>query len=118
MSERPRTTLTLRALRGQPLAEPLIRRTVVAAARGLAERHGLALVDVRTTSRSITVTLDASKIAALGFMAELRRATERWHEGRTGEAHLWGDPDEGDASEDDDGDDDGLDLFDSRFGLF
>lgn len=87
-----RATVTLRALEGEPLRDAGVRRTVVAAAHAIAERNGVSLLDLTTTPNSLTATLDASRLAAIGFAAELRRITGQWHEAHTGKPHLWGEP--------------------------
>lgn len=87
-----RSTVTLRALEGEPLRDAAVRRTVVAAAHAIAERNGVTLLDLTTTPTSLTATLDASRLAAIGFAAELRRITGDWHRAHTGEPHLWGEP--------------------------
>ncbi len=82
----------LRALAGIPLADPVVRDMVVAAAHAIAERTGFALTEIDTEPDSITVTLAADKLAALGFLAELRRLTSAWYEKKFAEGPLWGEP--------------------------
>jgi hypothetical protein len=84
------SAITLRALDGEPLAEQAIREMVVSTARAIAERQGVRLRDVHTTADSITATLDAGRIEAVGFAAELRRLTGNWYRHKFG-ADLWGD---------------------------
>lgn len=84
--------MTLRALEGEPLADPKLRDLVAATARSLAERHGLEVLDLKTTPRTITVTLNVERIAAIGFAAELRRSTTRWYTQKYGVDTLWGEP--------------------------
>ncbi|HMN95681.1 MAG TPA: hypothetical protein PKC43_03315 [Phycisphaerales bacterium] len=91
MTRTPPARITLRALRGTPLADVSVRNVVVAAAHALAERHGFALLDVDAAPDRITCTIDADRTVALGFAAELRRGTNAWHEERTGGESLWGD---------------------------
>ncbi|MCC6286107.1 MAG: HAD-IIIA family hydrolase [Phycisphaerales bacterium] len=76
---------------GEPLRDPRVRETVLAAARAIAERTGVTLLDLRATETMVEARLAGSRVAALGFAAELRRHTNRWHEARYG-APLW--PDE------------------------
>jgi len=85
----PATTVTLRATSGKPLTERATRTTVESAARALAERTGIALHAVRTNETSITVTLGAHRLAAMGFLTELRNATNRWYESRNPGDILW-----------------------------
>ena len=105
----PVTTVTLRATSGRPLTEAGTRATVESAARALAERTGVALHAVRTDETSVTVTLGAHRLAAMGFLTELRNATNRWYEARnpgdllwpTGQVDTTADPErDGDAPDD------------------
>ncbi len=88
----PTTTVTLRAREGRPLADDRARETVLATARAIAERTGVALTDVAATDTSVTATIAASRLAALGFLAELRRLTNAWSRSRSGNP-LWPDAD-------------------------
>lgn len=89
------STVRLRALSGSPLRDAKVRATVIAAAEAIAERCGVGIGGVMTDDASITVTIDADKLAALGFLAELRRSTDRWYAARHGGAGLWGQPADG-----------------------
>ena len=95
------TTITLRALSGTPLADTAIRRTVQATARAIAERTGVELVSLEISNDRVKATLQASRLAGIGFAAELRRITTNWHQARTGQSHLWGEPttDDGDDAQ-------------------
>lgn len=73
---------------GEPLRDPRIREKVLAAARAIAERTGITLLDLRATDTMVEARLAGSRVAALGFAAELRRQTNRWHQARYG-APLW-----------------------------
>ena len=42
--------------------------------------------------RAVTATLEAPRLAAIGFAAELRRVTSEWHRRRSGARTLWGEP--------------------------
>lgn len=84
------TSIVLRALEGEPLADERIRDLVVAAARALAERHGIELVDVRTEPDRVMCVLRADRMVAMGFAAELRRTTETWYARKFGVTTLWG----------------------------
>lgn len=97
-------SVTLRATSGKPLTERKTRAMVESAARALAERTGVALHGVRTDERSITVSLGAHRLAALGFLTELRNATNRWYAARNPGDLLWptgqvdtSDPDDNDG---------------------
>lgn len=111
MSEPERNTITLRALEGAPLAEDNIRGMVVASANAIAERNGVDLLYLRTKDDSITCTLACSRLAAIGFAAELRRITERWYRQHTGASTLWGELPTGSDIENDE-EDWGLNLDD------
>ena len=91
------TTITLRALEGEPLSDARIRDMVEATARAIAERQGVAVLEVRSEDDRIHVTLPVTRLAAIGFAAELRRLTTRWYTQKYGEETLWGEPiDDGD----------------------
>jgi hypothetical protein len=101
MSRSPVSEITLRALEGEPLKDGRIRDMVVATARAIAERQGVTVLDMRTDSDRITVTLNTGRIESIGFAAELRRLTTRWYTQKYGETTLWGDvePEAEDQSE-------------------
>jgi hypothetical protein len=84
--------ITLRALEGRPLADRVVREMVVATARAIAERQGVALLDVRAAPDHVTANLRAGRIEAIGFAAELRRLTTHWYTRKFGERTLWGEP--------------------------
>ncbi len=71
-----------------PLADEKIRRTVEAVATSIAERTGIKLIELDTSDSQIAATLATHKLAALAFMAQLRRDTNRWHRSHTGK-NLW-----------------------------
>lgn len=87
----PMVSITLRALEGEPLADEKIRDLVIATAHSIAERNLVGLDAVRADTRSITLDLRVSRLAALGFAAELRRLTDTWFRRKTGRS-LWGEP--------------------------
>jgi hypothetical protein len=62
---------------------------VEAAARALAEREGVPLEALEMTPESITLTLGLGRLAAVGFLAELRRNTNAWYEGKYAQGPLW-----------------------------
>ncbi len=88
------STVRLRALEGQPLHDQKVRSTVIAAAESIAERTGVRLDSITADDQSVTVTLAADRIAALGFAAELRRVTDHWFAGKHPGENLWGRPPE------------------------
>ncbi len=83
-----------------------MRATVIAAARALAERTGLVLLDLRADDDGIEVTLEGGEATAIGFAAELRRVTNAWHQARAGAA-LWPDKPRGEGAGDGDESGDG-----------
>ncbi len=83
------TTVTRRAPKGRPLADEHIRATVESVAHAIAERTGIPLLALATEDDAITATLATHRLAATAFMAELRRATNAWHEGRGHDTPLW-----------------------------
>ena len=70
----------------------MVRRTVVAAAHAIAERNAVVLLRLEASSDRVTATLDAPRLAGIGFAAELRRVTTEWYRHKSGRAHLWGEP--------------------------
>ena len=88
----PTSTITLRAITGTPLRDARVRRIVEATARAISERHNVELVSMQTTDDSVTVTLAAHRLAAIGFVAELRRLTTSWYRVERPEDSLWGEP--------------------------
>lgn len=92
MTDAPASAITLRALEGEPLADPSIESMITATAHAIAERQGVAVCSVSTTPEAITVTLGCGRIAAMGFAAELRRLTTSWYTAKFGAATLWGEP--------------------------
>ncbi len=92
MSTTPTTRVTLRALEGTPLQHENIRTMVIATAQALAERQGLAIVQIDADESSVTATVAAERIVAIGFAAELRRITTNWYRHKFGVDTLWGEP--------------------------
>ena len=86
------TTITLRALEGEPLSDQRIREMVEATARAIAERQGVEVLEVRSDPDRIHITLPVNRLVAIGFAAELRRLTTRWYIKKFGEPTLWGEP--------------------------
>ncbi len=59
--------------------------TVISTARALAERHGTRLVSIGIRDGQLDARLVTSRLAAVGFMSEVRRTTNDWarsHKGR------------------------------------
>lgn len=83
------TTMTLRARSGIGPLDPSVRDMVVAAAHAIAERTGLPVAEVSADGEQVTVRVQGPPIVAIGFVAELRRVTDRWYEGKYGGV-LWG----------------------------
>lgn len=55
-----------------------IRETMKSAALGLAEREGVALVELVVDTEAVEVELVGAEIVAIGFVAQLRRITSSW----------------------------------------
>lgn len=92
MSAADASAVTLRALEGEPLADDALREMITATATAIAERQGIEVLDVQTTSASVTVTLRTGHIQSIGFAAELRRVTTDWYTRKYQESTLWGEP--------------------------
>ena len=83
------TSVTLRA-QTRALEDERVRATVESAARALAERQGVEVVELRIDDEALSATLVGPEVVGVGFVSELRRATEAWYTQRTGEETLWG----------------------------
>lgn len=70
--------------------EPRLQETIVAAARGIAERTGVDLVEIEWRSAGLEVAVRGPQITAIGLLAELRRSTDRWYRDHGG-GPLWQD---------------------------
>lgn len=93
------TQITLSALEGEPLIHEAICDMVVATAHAIAERQGIAVLDISTTPTSLTATLATGRIEAIGFAAELRRLTTTWYCHKFGVASLWGEAETHDSDD-------------------
>jgi len=82
------SVVSLRALAEAPLRDEGVRATVASTARAIAERTGIELVSLDLDHASVTARVATHRLAAIGFAAELRRVTNAWHRGRSGEP-LW-----------------------------
>lgn len=71
--------VTLRAATPAALSDRRTRDTVTAAARGIAERTGVRLLDLEIGDASVTATIATHRLAAVAFLNELRRTTNAWH---------------------------------------
>lgn len=90
MSHTTGAAVTLRALVGEPLADERTRAMIESTARAIAERQGIDVLHLDTEPDRISVTLEAGRIEAIGFAAELRRLTTRWYTRKYGVETLWG----------------------------
>jgi len=84
----PAERVTLRAANTEALSDRRTRDTVTAAARGIAERTGVRLLDLDIDNGSVTATIATHRLAAVAFLNELRRTTNAWH-ARTHNAPLF-----------------------------
>lgn len=82
--------ITLHALRGEPLEDPSVRDMIIATAHAIGERQGVSVIDVVADERSVTMKLEAERLVAIGFAAELRRVTTNWYREKYGAETLWG----------------------------
>ena len=60
------------------LDDPRVPGTIVAAARGIAERTGVDLVKIERRSGTLAVGVRGPEITVIGLPAERRRSTDRW----------------------------------------
>ena len=77
-----RSSITLRAQFGDPLADEGVRNTVIASANAIGERIGVPILEISATGDSVTAALSADRLVAIGFAAELRRVTNAWFRSR------------------------------------
>lgn len=79
------------ALHARPsaLEDPQVQDAVRAAAVALAEREGVTIAQIDVDASGLRVQVQGAEIVALGFAAELARATNRWARAR-GLGTLWG----------------------------
>lgn len=82
------SAVDLRPLEEGALDDARTRETVLASARSIAEQHGVPLVELGLASGALRLGVRADRLVALGFAAEVRRATNAWYRARTGSA-LW-----------------------------
>jgi len=87
-----RSTVRLTAVHGTPLDEPVVRSSVVAAAKALAERSGVPVYHLQTTEAMIELQLGVGRLEAVGFAAELKAITNTWYQERYRDGPLWGTP--------------------------
>jgi len=84
------STVRLRALSGTPVTDARVRATVLSTAHAIAERTGVELLAVEASDDAVTATIAVDKLAAMGFLAELRRLTNAWYAGKHAGGSLWG----------------------------
>lgn len=84
------STVTLRALEGDPLRHAIVRDMTIATANAIAERSGVRIINLRTDERSVTITIAGTRMGAMGLAAELRRLTTAWYAHKFGVDALWG----------------------------
>ncbi|MDX2146855.1 MAG: hypothetical protein SFZ23_04975 [Planctomycetota bacterium] len=90
-------TVRLFARDGEPLRDERVRETVVATAHAIAERTGVEIVSLEASASAVTVSLAIDKLAGMGFLAELRRLTDQWHEKKFARP-LWPAPEDGERA--------------------
>ena len=81
--------VTLHAAPEVDLREPRLREAITAAAESLAERTGVRLAALEWGTQGVTATVEGGEIVALGFVAELRRTSDRWWRAHGGSGPLW-----------------------------
>ncbi len=84
------SVVRLRALAGTPLADASVRGMVVATAHAIAERTGARIRAIDASNDAVTVAIEVDKLAAMGFLAELRRVTGAWYARKHPGRELWG----------------------------
>ena len=81
--------VTLHAAPEIDLHDARLRAAITTAAEGLAERTGVRLRGLDWNTRGVTATVEGGEIVALGFVAELRRTTDRWWRSHGNSGPLW-----------------------------
>lgn len=86
----PASRVTLRAVDPGfvPMRDSRTREMVEVIARGISERTGIVLHELDVDEERVEALIGTHRLAALAFMAELRRDTNRWHERQYG-TPLW-----------------------------
>ena len=59
-------------------------------AQALAQRTGIKLVRIEFETNCVTATVEGGDVIALGFVAELRRDSDRWWREHRGAESPWG----------------------------
>ncbi|MCE9618519.1 MAG: HAD family hydrolase [Planctomycetes bacterium] len=85
-----RGTIALHARRSDILADADFQTAIASMARELASRTGIRLVRLDFQSSSVAATVEGGDVIALGFVAELRRDSERWWRTHRAAESPWG----------------------------
>lgn len=84
----PVSTMLMHGAPGADFSEPRVRATVLATARGIAERSRVRLLELALNGSTLRVAVAGDRLVAMGLLAEVRRATTHWYEARAGRP-LW-----------------------------
>ena len=83
-------TVALHARRSDILLDAVFQETIKSMAQALAQRTGIKLVRIEFETNCVTATVEGGDVIALGFVAELRRDSDRWWREHRGAESPWG----------------------------
>lgn len=83
-------TIELHARRSDILSDAVFQETIKSMAQALAQRTGIKLVRIEFETNCVTATVEGGDVIALGFVAELRRDSDRWWREHRGAESPWG----------------------------
>ena len=83
-------TIALHARRSDILSDAVFQETIKSMAQALAQRTGIKLVRIEFETNCVTATVEGGDVIALGFVAELRRDSDRWWREHRGAESPWG----------------------------
>jgi len=83
-------TVALHARRSDILSDAVFQETIKSMAQALAQRTGIKLVRIEFETNCVTATVEGGDVIALGFVAELRRDSDRWWREHRGAESPWG----------------------------
>ena len=83
-------SVALHARRSDILSDAVFQETIKSMAQALAQRTGIKLVRIEFETNCVTATVEGGDVIALGFVAELRRDSDRWWREHRGAESPWG----------------------------
>ena len=83
-------SVALHARRSDILSDAVFQETIKSMAQALAQRTGIKLVRIEFETNCVIATVEGGDVIALGFVAELRRDSDRWWREHRGAESPWG----------------------------